>query len=116
MTSLTPELADLVARRFAVLGEPTRLRLLDVLHDRGEASVGELADLVGASHANISKHLGLMLSQRMVGRRRDGARALYRIVDPTLIKLCDEVCAGVREQLRELSALIEDGPVVAVER
>jgi hypothetical protein len=41
----------------------------------------------------------------MVSRRRDGARALYRISDPSLLALCEDVCAGV---LRELHALIDE--------
>ena len=107
MTDLTPEIAELIARRFAVLGEPTRLRLLNLMHDRGEASVGELVEATGGTQANVSKHLGVMLGERMVARRREGNRALYSIADPTLIKLCDEVCAGVRDQLRELSSIVE---------
>jgi ArsR family transcriptional regulator len=108
VTRLTPELATLIARRFAILGEPMRVRLLDALHERGEASVSELADAVGAGHANVSKHLNLLLAERMVGRRRDGPRALYRITDPSLVRLCDDVCAGVREGLRELHALLDE--------
>ena len=108
MPGLTPDLAELVARRFAVLGEPNRIRLLDALHERGEASVGELAGVVGATHANVSKHLNLLLAERMVSRRRDGTRALYRISDPSLTRLCEDVCEGVRQSLRELHALIDD--------
>lgn len=106
MHGLTPDLALLVARRFAVLGEPNRLRLLDALHEREEASVGELADALGAPHANVSKHLNLLLGERMVTRRREGPRALYRIADPSLLRLCEEVCAGVRQSLRELHELV----------
>ncbi len=109
MTDLTPDLANLIARRFAVLGEPTRLRLLNLMHSRGEASVGELVEATGGTQANVSKHLGVLLGERMVVRRRDGSRALYSIADPTLIRLCDEVCAGVREQLRELRSMVEAG-------
>lgn len=107
---LPPELASLVARRFAVLGEPTRLRLLDLMHSRGEASVGELVEATGGTQANISKHLGLLLKERMVERRRQGSKALYSVADPTLIALCEQVCASVREQARELSALLAEEP------
>lgn len=103
------KLANLVARRFAVLSDPTRLRLLDRMQECGEASVGELASAVGGSHANVSKHLALMLDQRMVARRRDGTRALYRLEDPTLIELCDIVCDSARDQVRALSAMLESG-------
>jgi DNA-binding transcriptional ArsR family regulator len=105
---LNEELATLVARRFAILGDVNRLRLLDALHERGEASVSELAAAIGAGHANVSKHLNLLLGERMVGRRRAGQHALYRITDPSLIRICDEVCAGVRDGLRELNALIDE--------
>jgi DNA-binding transcriptional ArsR family regulator len=105
--ALSPEFAELIARRFAVLAEPLRIRLLDAMHASGEASVGELAAALGATHANVSKHLQLMLAERMVTRRREGPRAYYRIADPSLIALCEEVCAGVRQSLAELSAIVE---------
>lgn len=105
---LPPELAELVARRFGVLSDPTRLRLLNLMHAGQEASVTELVDATGGSQANVSKHLAVLLRERMVSRRRDGSRAFYRIADPTLIALCDEVCTSVREQLRELSSLVGD--------
>jgi DNA-binding transcriptional ArsR family regulator len=105
--SLTPDLAEVIARRFAVLAEPTRVRLLDAMHALDEASVGELAEAIGAGHANASKHLQLMLGERMVGRRRDGNRVLYRIADPTLMALCEQVCAGARQSLAELHSIIE---------
>ena len=108
LPDLSEELAQLVARRFALLGDATRVRILDALHARGEASVGEIAEAIGASHANVSKHLNLLLAERMVGRRRDGAKALYTITDPTLIGLCEDVCAGVRQGLRELQALLDE--------
>jgi DNA-binding transcriptional ArsR family regulator len=105
--ALSPDLAELIARRFAVLSEPVRVRLLDAMHAAGEASVGELADTLAASHANVSKHLQLMLGERMVARRREGPRAYYRIADPSLIALCEAVCAGVRQSLAELSAIVD---------
>jgi ArsR family transcriptional regulator len=106
---ISPELASLIARRFATLGEPTRVRLLNAMHSAGEASVGALAEAVGGTQANVSKHLNLLLAERMVARRREGTRALYRIADPTLIRLCDEVCAGVEQQLLELSSVVGAG-------
>jgi DNA-binding transcriptional ArsR family regulator len=113
--ALSLELAELIARRFAALSEPVRVRLLDAMHAAGEASVGELALALGASHANVSKHLQLMLGERMVARRREGPRAYYRIADPSLIALCEAVCAGVRQSLAELSAIV-DVPTVQVAR
>ena len=105
---LTPELAELIARRFSVLGDPTRLRLLNLIHAGGEASVNELVEATGGSQANVSKHLAVLLRERMVARRREGSWAFYRVADPTLIRLCDEVCVAVRDQIRELNQMVED--------
>jgi hypothetical protein len=60
------ELAELVAARFAALGDPTRVRLLDALRHRGEMSVGELATEAGAGYANAAKHLWLLHRERIL--------------------------------------------------
>ena len=104
---LPSDFAELIARRFAALGEPMRVRLLDQLNERGEASVQELAEALGASHANVSKHLNVLYHQSIVGRRKAGTRALYWIADDSVLRLCDEVCGAVRSQLRELAELVE---------
>ena len=56
---LPEDLVELIARRFRVLGEPMRIRLLDRLRD-GEATVGELSEALAASQQNVSKHLAVL--------------------------------------------------------
>ena len=107
MPRLTQASSQLVARRFAALSDPTRLRLLDLMHERGELAVGELAEEAGTTYPNASKHLAILLGERMVSRRRGGARALDRLADPTLMQICDEVCAGIRDELEELVSAID---------
>jgi DNA-binding transcriptional ArsR family regulator len=84
-----------VARRFALLGDPTRLKIVRALHDRGEATVGEIADAAGTSAANASQHLHRLAGGGIVGRRRDGQTVRYRIVDDTIGQLCTIVCGSV---------------------
>ena len=103
---LDAENAALVASRFAALSEPMRLRLIDALRLRGEASVQQLAEALEASHANVSKHLGVLHAQRIVGRRKAGTRAIYRITDESVLALCDQVCGAIQDQFRELLALV----------
>jgi ArsR family transcriptional regulator len=105
VADMSDEMTALIARRFAVLGEPTRLRLLNLIHARGEVTVGELVEATDTGQANVSKHLAVLRAERMVVRRRSGSHALYRVADPGLIRLCDEVCAGVRQELQELSSV-----------
>ena len=105
---LPADLAELIARRFRAIGEPMRIRLLDQLRD-GEATVGELSDALDAGQQNISKHLGLLADAGIVGRRKDGNRVYYRIVDEDVLRLCENVCGSLQQQLRSLSALVDLG-------
>lgn len=100
------DLAELVARRFRVLAEPMRIRLLDRLRD-GEAAVGELADVLDTSQQNVSKHLAVLAEAGMLGRRKDGNHVYYRIVDESVFALCEQVCGAVQQQLRSLNELVE---------
>src|SRR5258708_2278485 len=54
--ALEDRTADVVARRLAALGEPTRLKLVMALREREDASVHELAEAVGGTLPNVSKH------------------------------------------------------------
>ena len=100
------ELVELIARRFRAIGEPLRIRLLDSLRE-SEATVSELADAVGASQQNVSKHLAVLADAGILGRRKDGNHVYYRIVDGGVLALCEEVCGSLREQLRVLGRLVE---------
>jgi DNA-binding transcriptional ArsR family regulator len=103
---LTPEASELIARRFRVLADPTRLRILDTLRERDEMPVGELADVLGTSQQNVSKHLGVLGAEGFVARRKAGTSALYRVSDPAVFDLCEQVCAGIEAQLSQLGALL----------
>lgn|SRR5581483_2321276 len=103
---LPHELAELVARRFRVLGEPMRIRLLDRLRD-GEASVGELSEALSASQQNVSKHLAVLADAGMLARRKEGNHVYYRIVDEGVFALCDQVCGSMQRQLQALHELVE---------
>ena len=103
---IPPDLAELVARRFRVLAEPMRIRLLDRLR-KDEATVGELSDALGASQQNVSKHLAVLADVGLIGRRKDGNRVYYRIVDESVFALCEQVCDAAQQQLRALQELVE---------
>jgi DNA-binding transcriptional ArsR family regulator len=96
--SMSPALLDGVADRFRILGDATRLAILNTLLARGEMNVGELVAELNTSQANVSKHLRVLLDARIVGRRQVGTAAYYSIVDPTVSQLCDIVCDRLRQQ------------------
>jgi DNA-binding transcriptional ArsR family regulator len=95
---LSDEALAMVASRFRLLAEPTRLKILQTL-GRGEMNVSDLVEATGAGQANISKHLGALLEAGVVARRKEGLNAFYRVADETIFDLCDTVCARLKTQL-----------------
>ena len=65
------ELAEMIAARLRVIGDPTRIRILDQLRG-GELSVAQITERLGTSQQNASKHLGVLLQAGIVARRRRG--------------------------------------------
>ena len=86
-----PELLEIVAARFKVLGEPARLQILNALRS-GELTVTELIDATGLGQANVSKHLQLLHAHGFVARRKEGLFAYYELADRDVLKLCDVMC------------------------
>lgn len=105
-TPLPDALVELIARRFRVIGEPMRIKLLDHLRG-GEATVLALTNAVGASQQNVSKHLGVLHDAGIVARRKEGTQVLYRVVDDGVFELCETVCGSVQRQVSELNAILE---------
>jgi len=103
---LPEDLVKLIARRFRVLGEPMRIRLLDRLRE-GEATVGELSESLAASQQNVSKHLVVLSDAGILGRRKQGNHVYYRIADEGIFALCEQVCGSVQEQLLALNVLLQ---------
>lgn len=70
------ELADL----FKVFGDTTRIKILYALMG-AELSVGDLADLVGASQSAVSHQLRTLKHARLVKFQRDGKNVIYSLSD-----------------------------------
>lgn len=103
------QLAEMIAARLRVIGEPLRIRILDMLRD-GEMSVGEITQRLGTSQQNASKHLGILLQAGIVARRKEGSGSIYSIADRGVYELCEQVCGGLQLHLAELSELMRGVP------
>jgi DNA-binding transcriptional ArsR family regulator len=81
--------ADLHARFFRALGDPTRIRLLRLLNEApgGERSVGELVAALDAPQSRVSTHLGCLRWCGLVQTRREGKQVYYRVADPRVREL-----------------------------
>ena len=76
-----PVEADLVAKYFRGLGEPTRLRILELLRDEGELSVGELVRRLGVPQPKVSNHLACLRWCGFIEARREHRVVFNRIAD-----------------------------------
>lgn len=88
---------ELLARVFRTLGDATRLRLLETLLDRGEATQTDLVEAVGAPQPRVSEHLGCLTWCGLIAADRDGRTVTYRVIDPR----ADRFIAMAREFLAE---------------
>ena len=88
------EVFDSVARYFALLAEPTRLKILHAICN-GERSVTAIVAATGATQTNVSRHLSLMHQAGVVSRRRDGSTVFYRLLDEDFADICRTVCVRI---------------------
>ena len=70
-----------LARFFQALGDPTRLRLLNLMGER-EICVCYFVEILGEPQPKISRHLAYLRRAGIVAARRDGKWMHYRIAVP----------------------------------
>ena len=92
------ELLELIAAKFQMLADPTRLAILRTLM-KGEKSVGQVVTETGGGQANVSKHLKLLADSSLVRRRKEGLQVYYRLDDPLVERLCTLVCSAIQSDL-----------------
>lgn len=98
--SVPHEVVQQLAQYFSVLGEPMRLRILNLLRD-GEKCVQDLVEASETSQANVSKHLKVMLQAGILTRRTQGTLAYYRVEDDLIFELCNLVCDRLAGRIEE---------------
>jgi len=108
--TMSDKMMELVARRFRTLGEPYRLRLLQML-EGGEMKVGDLVAGLDGNQPNVSKHLQILHEAGLVSRRRAGITIFYAISDPMVIKLCNLVCRSEIERSKRDFEELNASPV-----
>ena len=82
-----PAEPDLVAKYFRGLGDPTRVRILELLQEHGELSVGDLVERLGQSQPKVSNHLACLRWCGFVHTRRAHPSVYYRVADERVTQL-----------------------------
>ena len=82
-----PDESDLVAKYFKVLADPTRVRILELLQEHGELTVGELVSLLDVPQPKVSNHLACLRWCGFAVRERRHPRVYYRVADERVLEL-----------------------------
>jgi len=110
---LRDEPAAALAETFKVLGDVTRVRMLDALA-RTELCVSDLAELLGLTESAVSHQLRLLRGMRLVRPRRDGRLIFYSLDDHHIVGLFEQGLEHVEERERglERAALSPGAPAL----
>jgi len=101
MTTMIPdEFLDLMADKFRMLADSTRLAILRALM-AGERNVSQVVEETNRNQANVSKHLKLLAEAGLVSRRKEGLQVFYKLDDPLVERLCRLVCETIVEEAHE---------------
>ncbi len=95
------------AEIFQALANPTRIHLVECLRD-GEQSVSALMERVGLEAANVSQHLAVLRSKRLVSNRKEGNQVFYSLRDPLLIEVLDTMRRYFLAHLEESLAMMQN--------
>src|SRR5436309_16077597 len=102
MRVIAPPLSDAsalaLAETFKVLGDTTRVRILDAL-SRSELCVADIARLVGLSESAVSHQLRLLRGARLVRARRNGRQMFYALNDDHIVGLLAQGLEPLVERL-----------------
>ncbi len=82
----TQQQLDLAAAMFKALSDPLRIKTLMLLAER-ERGVSELAVVEDEKIGTVSARLKVLLTARLVKRRKEGQNAIYSIADHHVLAL-----------------------------
>jgi ArsR family transcriptional regulator, lead/cadmium/zinc/bismuth-responsive transcriptional repressor len=90
--------ADALAETFRVLGDATRVRILDAI-SQSERCVCDIATIVGHSESAVSHQLRLLRGMRLVRPRREGRQVFYALDDHHIVDLFEQGLEHVQERV-----------------
>lgn len=96
-TELTDDEVNRLAETFRVLGEPTRIRIIQALRHQ-ELCVCDLSQALGMSQSAISHQLRVLRNLRLVKFRKEGKNAYYSLDDEHIVLLFDQGLDHVRHE------------------
>jgi DNA-binding transcriptional ArsR family regulator len=90
---------------FQALAHPTRIAILEFL-GKGELSAGALMEKLGMEQANVSQHLAVLRSKRIVTNRKSGNQVFYSVRGPIIIKVLQLMKSYCQAHLKETLGML----------
>jgi ArsR family transcriptional regulator len=87
------------------LGDPKRIQILYALNDESR-HVSALADDLDLPQPTVSRHLRVLRQRSLVLTERDGPAVYYRLANPKIITILDEMRLLLREALDRQSSIL----------
>jgi ArsR family transcriptional regulator len=106
-------ISELHARVCKALADPKRLLIINELRD-GPRSVGDIADALGVSQPNVSRHLAILRDRGFVTTQRFGSSIHYALASPKILRALDLLREFLAEELgwrAPADLLANDDPV-----
>jgi DNA-binding transcriptional ArsR family regulator len=100
----SPARSDLVAKYFRGFGDPTRVRILELLREHGDLSVGEIVERLGEPQPKVSNHLACLRWCGFVETRREHRTVLNRIADSRVVEMLDLAHALLADNAEHVAA------------
>jgi ArsR family transcriptional regulator, zinc-responsive transcriptional repressor len=95
---------DLAVEVLRAVGQPTRIRILEHLGEPSGATPTELAEAMGLTQQNVSKHLRTLAQAEIVSRSRNGSQVVYRLADRDVMGIVDTAVAVALRNLDQRSS------------
>jgi DNA-binding transcriptional ArsR family regulator len=94
---LSTSSVEALVETFRMLGEGTRVRILDAL-SRSELCVCDIARVLDVSESAVSHQLRLLRGMRLVRPRRSGRMVFYALDDEHIVRLFEQGLRHVQER------------------
>ncbi|HVM55400.1 MAG TPA: metalloregulator ArsR/SmtB family transcription factor [Acidimicrobiales bacterium] len=100
-------LSEVKADLFKALGNPARVRILEVLSE-GEHAVGDMQPKVGIESSHLSQQLAVLRRAGVVVSRKEGSSVIYALKDPVVAELLAVAKRFLLTSLADTRSLLAD--------
>ncbi len=91
------------------VNDPKRIQILYALRDQ-PMHVTALAELLEMPQPTVSRHLGLLRQRLLVTAERSGPAVVYRLTDPRIVDVLDQMRGILREVLERQAGALDAQP------